>query len=97
LTVALLGRFLPTLARPIWPGFSLAMMDLANMRQNGVRHVTLWCVVECGHRADILVDELPDETLVREIGQRYRCSKCGRPSPESRPAWHLGAFQTPSR
>lgn len=64
------------------------MMTLKNMRENGTRYVSLWCLAECGHHVDILVDDLPDDAIVREIGARFRCSRCGRPSPESRPAWH---------
>lgn len=65
------------------------MMTIANMRDLGVRYVSLWCTVECNHHVDICVDEMPGEAFVPEIGRRYRCSRCGRPSPESRPAWHL--------
>lgn len=64
-------------------------MTLKNMRENGTRYVTLWCTIDCGHYVDLCADDMPEETKVRTIGKRYRCSKCGRPSPESRPAWHL--------
>lgn len=65
------------------------MMTLKNMREQGVRHISLWCTIECGHHVDILVDDLPEDTLAPEIGRRYRCSRCGRHGVESRPAWHL--------
>lgn len=66
----------------------MAMMTIANMRKSGVRHVEIHCTVECGHHLDICVDGW-DETLeVPLIARRYRCSKCGNPNPQSRPAWH---------
>jgi len=73
----------------------MPMMTLANMRQNGTRYVTLWCIISCGHHIDILVDELPADIEVPSIGARYRCSRCGRPSPESRPAWHRADYPPP--
>lgn len=64
------------------------MMTLANMRENGTRWISLWCQVDCGHHVDICADGWDETLKVPEIGKAYRCSKCGRPSPESRPAWH---------
>jgi hypothetical protein len=64
-------------------------MTLGNMRANGVRRILLACPDPCHHMADIAVDQIADSVEVPQIGRRYRCSKCGRRAPESRPAWHL--------
>ena len=62
-------------------------MTLANMRQNGVHAVTATCE-DCGHKADVVVDQLPDSIAVPEAGRRLRCSQCGGKRINSRPAWH---------
>lgn len=64
------------------------MMTLANMRLNGTRYVSLWCTTECGLHVDICADGMDESLEVRSLGKGYRCTKCGRPDPESRPAWH---------
>ncbi len=71
------------------PGSAIAPMTIGNMRENGVRWIALACIDPCHHYADVLVDHLPDEVAVPSIGRYYRCSKCGRRAPQSRPAWHL--------
>lgn len=63
-------------------------MTLANMRQNGTRYISLWCNVDCNHHVDICVDGWDENLEVPLLGKGYRCTKCGRPDPESRPAWH---------
>jgi DNA-directed RNA polymerase subunit RPC12/RpoP len=62
-------------------------MTLANMRENGVCAVTATCE-DCGHKADVVVDQLPETTAVPEAGRRLRCSQCGSKRINSRPAWH---------
>lgn len=63
-------------------------MTLSNMREHETRYITLWCALPCGHHVDLCVDHLDGDVDVRSLGKGYRCSKCGRPDPESRPAWH---------
>lgn len=72
-------------------------MTLANMRENGVRHVYLYCPAPCHHQAEIDVDGLPEDTPVPEIGRRYRCSKCGRKGVQSQPAWRLANLKAMPR
>lgn len=62
-------------------------MTLKNMRANGVRHVSLWCTVECSHHVDILVDDLPDDTLVPEIGRRGTWGRGGFQAPDGQPRY----------
>jgi hypothetical protein len=62
-------------------------MTLGNMRENGVRAVTAECRA-CHHKADVVVDQLPETTAVPDVGKRMRCSQCGGKQIETRPAWH---------
>jgi hypothetical protein len=48
-------------------------MDLGNMRQNGVRALSVDCLA-CGHRADINVDAYPDLFSVPSFASRMKCS-----------------------
>ena len=62
-------------------------MTLGNMRENGVRAV----IAEgraCRHKADVVVDQIADETFVPDVGRRMVCSACGGRNIETRPAWH---------
>jgi hypothetical protein len=51
-------------------------MDLANMRQNGVRALYVNCI-DCHHDADVNVDDQPDHITVPSFAARMRCSQCG--------------------
>jgi hypothetical protein len=51
-------------------------MDLANMRQNGVRSLEVACL-GCRHQVVINVDQYPGDLLVKEFGPRMVCTKCG--------------------
>ena len=62
-------------------------MTLGNMRHNGVGAVIAQCK-DCRHQADVVVDHLPADVYVPEVGRRLRCSKCGGKRIETRPAWH---------
>ena len=59
-------------------------MTLGNMRENGVHAVTAECRA-CGHKSDVVVDQLPETTAVPEAGKRMRCSQCGGKQIETRP------------
>ena len=65
----------------------IAPMKLAIIRQNGVRAVTATCLA-CGYRADVVVDSLPDEMFVRDVGREMACAVCGGRRVSTRPAWH---------
>jgi hypothetical protein len=67
-------------------------MSLANMRQNGVRAVTAQCEA-CNHKADVLVDLLPETVYVPHVARRLRCSQCNGKQINTRPAWHTAPGQ----
>ena len=62
-------------------------MDLANMRQNGVRSVRVFCL-GCNHKADVNVDRYPAHWPVKSFEKRMRCGVCGSKAVDVRPAWH---------
>jgi hypothetical protein len=69
-------------------------MDLGNMRQNGVRALSVDCLA-CGHRADINVDAYPDHFSVPSFASRMKCSKCNSRNISVRPAWSAMQIHIP--
>jgi hypothetical protein len=61
-------------------------MDLANMRQNGVRSLLIWCI-NCHHEKIMNVDHLPGDLTVPSLGLRMSCTKCGTVGANVRPNW----------
>ena len=61
-------------------------MDLANMRENGVRSLYAWCL-DCGHDASVNVDHLPGHLAVPSFAQRMKCTGCGSRNVSVRPTW----------
>jgi hypothetical protein len=66
------------------PKYSIEAMDLANMRENGVRSLLVMCHA-CRHKVIVNVDMYPGEFLVRDFGSRMVCSKCGIVGADIRP------------
>jgi hypothetical protein len=61
-------------------------MDLANMRQNGVRSLDVQCN-KCRHREIVNVEHLSGDVTVASLGRRMVCSKCGTIGADVRPNW----------
>jgi hypothetical protein len=59
-------------------------MDLANVRQSGVRSLLVMCF-GCRHEVILNVDQYPGDPLVREFGPRMVCTKCGMVGADVRP------------
>jgi hypothetical protein len=66
--------------------YKIEPMDLANMRQNGVRSLDVMCH-GCRHEVILNVDQYPGDLLVREFGPRMVCTKCGMVGADVRPSW----------
>jgi hypothetical protein len=63
-------------------------MTLANMRQQGVRGIAVYCLNHsCRHHTVINVDSYPHEVEVPSFGSRLKCSKCGGRRVDVRPNW----------
>ena len=61
-------------------------MTLGNMRANGVRSLTVSCLI-CHHRAVLAVDTWPDHVPVPSFGPRMVCTSCGIIGADARPNW----------
>jgi hypothetical protein len=61
-------------------------MDLANMRQNGVRSLAVSCHL-CHHEAIISAAPWPDAVPVPTFGPRMVCTRCGIIGADARPHW----------
>jgi hypothetical protein len=64
----------------------IAPMDLANMRENGVRSLDVSCWL-CHHRAILSADPWPDHVPVPTFGPRMVCTHCGIIGADARPNW----------
>jgi len=52
------------------------LMDLANMRENCVHSIAVYCL-DCDHRAVVNVDRYQAHWSVKSFEQRMRCGNCG--------------------
>ena len=69
-------------------GYAYEPMDLANMRQNGVTQLALYCHGrECWHQAVLDVSSYPGDLLVQSFRRRVVCSRCGSRDVDVRPDW----------
>jgi hypothetical protein len=70
----------PRFTDPIEP------MDLANMRQNGVRSIAVRCHL-CRHEVIMNVDHLSGDVTVPSLGPKMVCTKCETIGAGVRPNW----------
>ena len=64
----------------------IAPMDLANMRENGVRSLWVQCN-QCRHTTIMNVDHLPGDLTVPSFWPCMVCTKCGTIGAGARPNW----------
>jgi len=63
-------------------------MTLANMRQNGVRRLLVYCTgVRCWHSATVDADFLAGDVVLKSLEPRMVCSRCGLIGADVRPNW----------
>jgi Zn finger protein HypA/HybF involved in hydrogenase expression len=70
-------------------------MDLANMRENGVRSLRVDCL-DCTHAATVNVDDQAGHLVVKSFERRMRCGKCRSKRVNVRPAWHTQPLHIPA-
>ena len=68
------------------PAYTGPPMDLANMRAQGVRSLSVYCEV-CHHAAVINVDTFAETVPVPAFGPRMVCTCCGIVGADVRPNW----------
>jgi hypothetical protein len=61
-------------------------MTLANMRENGVRSLSVTCHL-CHHEAVINVDAFDDGVPIPAFSSRAICTGCGAIGADVRPNW----------
>ena len=66
--------------------YPIKLMDLANMRQNGVRSLWIQCN-QCRHTTVMNVDHLPGDQTVPSFGPLMVCTRCGIIGADARPNW----------
>ena len=63
-------------------------MTLGNMRQHGVRSLSITCGAHhCHHDAPIDVNGFADDVTVPSFGPRMVCTVCGAIGADARPNW----------
>jgi hypothetical protein len=67
-------------------------MTLANMRENGVRSLSVTCEL-CHHEAVMNVDAFDGAAPVPAFGPRMVCTSCGIIGAFARPNWQERAEQ----
>jgi hypothetical protein len=73
-------------------GYRNPPMSIENMRENGVRWLSVECR-SCRHQSSVNVDDWPGEIPVPAAGRRFRC-RCGSKEINTRPDWSK-QFPTP--
>ena len=63
-------------------------VTLGHIRSRGVRNLLVYCnSIACNHQTTMSADHLPDDTVIRPLGVRMVCSRCGHRGADVRPDW----------
>jgi hypothetical protein len=63
-------------------------VTLSHIRGHGVRNLLVYCSsIACNHQTVMNADHLPDETVIRPLGERMVCTRCGHRGADVRPDW----------
>jgi hypothetical protein len=66
----------------------LQSVTLEHIRSHGCRDLLIYCTcIDCSHSAVMNADNLPDDTLIRTLGARMLCTRCGHVGADVRPDW----------
>jgi hypothetical protein len=69
-------------------GERIASVTVGHIRSHGCRDLLIYCAsIDCSHNAVMTADHLPDETLIRPLGRRMVCTRCGHAGADVRPDW----------
>ena len=59
-----------------------------HIRGHGCRDLLVYCESTwCNHSATMNADSLPDEMVIRQLGARMVCTRCGLVEADVRPDW----------
>jgi len=63
-------------------------VSMGHVRSHGCRDLLVYCDSgRCHHSATMNADHLPDETIIRALGPKMVCTKCGYVGADVRPDW----------
>jgi len=63
-------------------------VTLSHIRGYGCRDILIYCgSVHCRHSATMNADRMPNETVIRALGPKMVCPKCGHVGADVRPDW----------
>jgi hypothetical protein len=63
-------------------------VTLGHIRSHGVRELLVYCnSIACNHQTTMNADDLSDETVIRPLGARMVCTRCGHRGGDVRPDW----------
>jgi len=66
---------------------TFAPVTLGRIRGHG-RDILIYCgSIDCSHSATMNADHLPDDTVIRALGRKMACTKCGHRGADVRPDW----------
>lgn len=67
---------------------STASVTVGHIRGHGCRDLLVFCgAIDCNHSAVLSADRFPDEALIRPLGRRMVCTRCGHLGADVRPDW----------
>ena len=63
-------------------------VTLGHIRSHGCRDLLIYCgSINCSHSTTMSAEHLPDDTVVRSLGPKMICTKCGHVGADVRPDW----------
>ena len=61
---------------------------LGHIRGHGCGDSLIYCdSIHCSHSATMNADRMPNETVIRALGPKMVCTKCGHVGADVRPDW----------
>ena len=61
-------------------------VTLGHIRGHGCRNLLIYCnLIACNHQTIMNADHLTDETVIRPLGARMVCTRCGHRGADVRP------------
>jgi ribosomal protein S27AE len=63
-------------------------VSLGHIRSHGCRDLLVYCnSINCSHGVTMNANHMPDDTLIRLLGSRMVCTRCGYVGADVRPDW----------
>jgi hypothetical protein len=63
-------------------------ITLGHIRGHRCRELLVYCgSIQCNHGSVMNADHLPDDLLIRSLGPRMVCARCGHRGADVRPDW----------